>query len=161
MCSKQTQMFTVNKRGKRKNREAPPKFGICIEASQTHSLPYIPQFQRTETPTQRYSPMAIVNGGIRIAMFEIQRIHDQCRRQTDAISYPQRWTVEICQEPFVGIGVEWVGKFNTLEVGEKNTEMKTKIHTSFLRSLEFPKFVGVLLTFKSGFNSGQINELPA
>lgn len=75
---------------------------------------YLPQLERSESSTQWNSPVTVVNGWIRISMFQIQRIHDQGWCEADPISHPQRGAVEICEKPLVGICVEWISIFDAL-----------------------------------------------
>lgn len=51
---------------------------------------HLPQLQRPKATTQRYAPVAIINGRIRIAVFQIQRVH---LRKYDADRMPVKCAI--------------------------------------------------------------------
>lgn len=67
-----------------------------------------PQFEGSESATQRYAPMPVVNGFIWICMLQIQGVHNQGRRESYPVSDPICWTIKVNKQPFVGVCVEWV-----------------------------------------------------
>lgn len=55
-------------------------------------------------------------------MLEIQRVHDECAGELKSVADPQTGAIKICQQEFVGIGVEGVG---VLDAGHQVLQFRT------------------------------------
>lgn len=81
---------------------------VLLQAGDAVGAQHEPQLERAEATRQWNSPVPVVDGGVGVAVLQIKRIDDQCGRQADAITHPQRGAVEVRQQPFIGIRVEGV-----------------------------------------------------
>lgn len=86
---------------------------VLLKAADAVAPQHEPQLQTPEAATQGDAPMSIVDGGVRVAVLEVQGIHDQGGRQPDPVSHPHCGTIEVGQQPFVRVGVEGVGVFDS------------------------------------------------
>lgn len=81
---------------------------VLLKAGNAISAQHKPKLERSKSSRQRNSPVTIINGCVGVAVLEIKRIDDQCRRQADSIAHPQSGAIEVDQQPFVGIRIEGV-----------------------------------------------------
>lgn len=68
---------------------------IFLQSGDSICSDYEPKLQRTESSRQRNSPMAIIDRWVRVSVFEIQWVNDECWRQANPITHPQCWAVEV------------------------------------------------------------------